>query len=136
MKAIDMIKLATKGIKPSEIKKINEKGIDTEQIIQLSDAGYSVNDIDDLINMIEDNPDDNPTDTADPGNDPGTPDKAPEDNKDKEHQSDDKNVTNDETEQLKKQLAAAQNMLASKDLSGAKVDSPEDKFKEALRNLI
>lgn len=136
MKAIDMIKLATKGFKPSEIKKINEKGIDTEQIIQLSDAGYSVNDIDDLISMIGDIPDDNPTDTADPGNDPGTPDKTPEDNKDKEHQSDDKNVTNDETEQLKKQLAAAQNMLASKDLSGANVESPEDKFKEALRNLI
>lgn len=136
MKAIDMIKLATKGIKPSEIKKINEKGIDTEQIIQLSDAGYSVNDIDDLINMIGDIPDDNPAGTADPGNDPGTPDKTPEDNKDKEHQSDDKNVTNDETEKLKQQLAAAQNMLASKDLSGTKVESPEDKFKEALRNLI
>ena len=89
MKAIDMIKLATKGFKPSEIKKINEKGIDTEQIIQLSDAGYSVNDVDDLINMIGDIPDDNPTDTADPGNDPGIPDKTPEDNKDKEHQSDD-----------------------------------------------
>lgn len=136
MKAIDMIKLATKGIKPSEIKKINEKGIDTEQIIQLSDAGYSVNDIDDLINMIGDISDDNPTGTADLGNDPGTPDKTPEDNKDKEHQSDDTNVTNDETEKLKQQLAAAQNMLASKDLSGTKVESPEDKFKEALRNLI
>lgn len=136
MKAIDMIKLATKGFKPSEIKRINEKGIDTEQIIQLSDAGYSVNDVDDLINMIGDIPDDNPTGTADPGNDPGTPDKTPEDNKDKEHQNDDTNVTNDETEKLKQQLAAAQNMLASKDLSGTKIESPEDKFKEALRNLI
>ena len=137
MKAIDIIKLATKGIKPSEIKRINEKGIDTDQIIKLSDAGYSVNDIDDLINMIENTPDEIPADVPDPANEPQKPDNTVVDKKDeKQTDNNDKKETNKEIAELKKQLATAQNQLASKDLSGGKTESPEDTFKEALRNLI
>lgn len=136
MKAIDIIKLATKGIKPSEIKRINEKGIDTEQIIKLSDAGYSVNDIDDLIDMIE-NTGTDAADSPDPANEQQTPDNTAVDKKDETHtDNNDKQEPNKEVEELKKQLATAQSRLASKDLSGGKIESPEDVFKEALRNLI
>lgn len=136
MKAIDIIKLATKGIKPSNIKRINEKGIDTDQIIKLSDAGYSVNDIDDLIDMIE-NTGTDATDSPDPANEQQNPDNTTVDKKDEVHtDNSDKKETSKEVDELKKQLATVQNQLASKDLSGGKVESPEDNFKEALRNLI
>ena len=131
MKALDILKLATKGVKPSEIKKINEKGIDTESVIALVDNGYSAADLDDLVNMIDQA--NNEADQTDHGTDEQTPDNTVQDKRDTETAGVNKDK---ETEQLKQQLAAAQNLLANKDLSGTKVESPEDKFRKALQELI
>lgn len=133
MKAFDILKLATKGVKPSEIKKINEKGIDTESVIALVDNGYSAADLDDLVQMIDQA---NEADQTDHGTDDQIPDNTDQDKRDNETTGTNKDKENNETEQLKQQLAAAQNLLASKDLSGSKVESPEDKFRKALQELI
>ena len=134
MKALDILKLATKGVKPSEIKKINEKGIDTESVIALVDNGYSAADLDDLVQMIDQA--NNEADQTDHGTDDQIPDNTDQDKRDDETTNVNKDKENKETEQLKQQLAAAQNLLASKDLSGTKVESPEDKFRKALQELI
>lgn len=134
MKAFDILKLATKGIKPSEIKKINEKGIDTESVIALVDNGYSAADLDDLVEMIDQA--NNEADQTDHGTDDQIPDNTDQDKRDDEKTGVNKDKENTETEQLKQQLAAAQNLLANKDLSGSKVESPEDKFRKALQELI
>lgn len=133
MKAFDILKLATKGIKPSEIKKIEEKGIDTESVITLVNNGYSAADLDDLVQMIDQA---NEADQSDHGTDEQTPDNTDQDKRDNEKAGVNKDKENTETEQLKQQLAAAQNLLASKDLSGSKVESSEDKFRKALQELI
>ena len=131
MKALDILKLATKGVKPSEIKKINEKGIDTESVIALVDNGYSAADLDDLVEMIDQA--NNEADHTDHGTDEQMPDNTVQDKRDTETAGVNKDK---ETEQLKQQLATAQNLLANKDLSGTKVESPEDKFRKALQELI
>lgn len=131
MKALDILKLATKGVKPSEIKKINEKGIDTESVIALVDNGYSAADLDDLVQMIDQA--NNEADQTDHGTDDQTPDNTDQDKRDDETAGANKDK---ETEQLKQQLAVAQNLLASKDLSGTKVESSEEKFRKALQELI
>ena len=53
MKIADMIKLGVKGFKPSDIKTINESGIDTESIINLAENGYSVTDVSELISLAQ-----------------------------------------------------------------------------------
>lgn len=134
MKAFDILKLATKGVKPSEIKKINEKGIDTESVIALVDNGYSAADLDDLVQMIDQA--NNEADQTDHGTNDQIPDNTDQDKRDDEKAGVNKDKENTETEQLKQQLVAAQNLLANKDLSGTKVESPEDKFRKALQELI
>ena len=56
MKLTDSIKLAVKGYKPADIKRLDESGLDTDTILALSGAGYTVNDVDELINIASKGP--------------------------------------------------------------------------------
>ena len=49
MKFAEMIKLGIKGFKPSDIKQINEAGINTDDVIKLAENGYSMTDVSELI---------------------------------------------------------------------------------------
>lgn len=137
MKLTDSIKLAVKGYKPADIKRLDESGLDTETILQLSGAGYSVTDVDELINIASDgrkaegsNNNDTSNDEPD-ANDVSNKEEKPDDvDYKKMFEESQKMLT--ESQELVKKL---QDMNASKNLGSASVKSPRELVDEALKNL-
>ena len=137
MKLTDSIKLAVKGYKPADIKRLDESGLDTETILQLSGAGYSVTDVDELINIASDgrkaegsNNDVSNTDEPDKNDTSNKEEKTDDVDYKKMFEESQKMLT--ESQELVKKL---QDMNASKDLGSASVKSPRELVDEALKNL-
>ena len=137
MKLTDSIKLAVKGYKPADIKRLDESGLDTETILQLSGAGYSVTDVDELINIASDgrkaegsNNDVSNTDEPDNNDTSNKDEKSDDVDYKKMFEESQKMLT--ESQELVKKL---QDMNASKNLGGASVKSPRELVDEALKNL-
>ena len=119
---LNALKLAMKGFKPADIRRITDAGIDSDTIITLSDQGYTVKDVDELIKLASEEPG-----TTAGGN--GQENKEPE--KPAETTPEQDNVDyKEENEKLKKALADAQETVkkiqdknASQNLGS---DQPED----------
>ena len=135
MKLTDSIKLAVKGYKPADIKRLDESGLDTDTILALSGAGYSVNDVDELINIASkgpehEEPQKDPHEKM-PDNSDGQ-DGAEPDNVDYKQKLADTMKLLEESQQTIKKL---QEQNASKSLTNPEQKSPKEIVDDALRNL-
>ena len=136
MKIADMIKLGVKGFKPSDIKTINESGIDTESIINLAENGYSVTDVSELITLAQAS-----AETLQPGNvgqaDPQVPADHPgtEGAKQDDDYKEKFKAQEVELENLKKQLEAAQNRNSQLNLGGSEPKDNRTTVQEIFKNI-
>ena len=120
MKLTDSIKLAVKGYKPADIKRLDESGLDTDTILALSGAGYTVNDVDELINIASKGPEQQEPQKEDP------------DNVDYKQKLADTMKLLEESQQTIKRL---QEQNASKSLQTPEQKTPKQMVDDALRNL-
>ena len=127
MKLTDSIKLAVKGFKPADIKRLDESGLDTDTILALSGAGYTVNDVDELINIASKGPEGKLPDN--PDGQSGTEDP---DNVDYKQKLADTMKLLEESQQTIKKL---QEQNASKSLQNPEQKTPKQMVDDALRNL-
>ena len=131
---LNTLKLAMKGFKPADIRRINEAGIDHESIIAMSEQGYTVKDVDELIKLASEEPG-----TTAGGN--GQDNKEPEKPAETKPEPDTVNYK-EELEKLKKELAESQETLkriqdqnASKDLGGGEPEDPNKAVQAAFMGL-
>ena len=131
---LNTLKLAMKGFKPADIRRINEAGIDHESIIAMSEQGYTVKDVDELIKLASEEPG-----TTAGGN--GQENKEPEKPAETKPEPDVVNYK-EENEKLKKELAESQETLkriqdqnASKDLGGGQTEDPNKAVQNAFMGL-
>ena len=134
MKLTDMIKMGIKGFKPSDIKQINESGISTEEVIKLAESGYSVSEVNELISLVDKEPE------VQPGNEEQNNASEPvqgtaQEPKVQEPSEDIVQEKDSEIENLKKQLQAAQLQNTQRNLGPADPQSNEDKVKEIFKQL-
>lgn len=136
MKLTDTIKLATKGYKPADIKRLGESGLDTDTILQLSGAGYSVNDVDELIKIASDEPGQGAA--ANSTEDKNEPESSSGNADEKTDDVDYKKMFEESQQMLKESqnlVSKLQEMNASKNLSGDKIKTPKELVDDAIRNL-
>lgn len=136
MKLTDSIKLAVKGYKPADIKRLDESGLDTDTILALSGAGYTVNDVDELINIASKGPE-----QQEPQKEPGEkmPDNStgqdgadnPDDVDYKQKLADTMKLLEESQQTIKK----LQEQNASKSLQTPEQKTPKQMVDDALRNL-
>ena len=136
MNIAEMIKLGVKGFKPSDIRSINESGVDTKDIISLAESGYKVADVNELIAFARENAEpkaEPPIVQPEPtGAQPQGPADAPvpgDKNADYDKQLADQSA---EIENLKKQLAAAQVKNSQQNLGSAEPVNP----RQAVQNIF
>ena len=136
MKLTDSIKLAVKGFKPADIKRLDESGLDTDTILALSGAGYTVNDVDELINNASKGPEQQEPPKEPEGKLPDTPDGQSgandPDNVDYKAKLDETLKLLEESQQTIKRLQEAN---ASKSLTNPEQKTPKQMVDDALRNL-
>ena len=130
MNLTEMVKLGAHGFKPSQIKEIEKAAIKSNEVIDLVKAGYTAEDVDELIKSANEeaeasNPDNK--EQPKPEGDSGKPDEANEDKEKKELES--------KLKEAEDKLKKLQDENASKDLGNPNEKKAEDEFKEALRNL-
>ena len=135
MKLTDSIKLAVKGYKPADIKRLDESGLDTDAILALSGAGYTVNDVDELINIASKGPE-----QQEPTKEPG--ENLPDNSTGQigeESDSVDYKAKLDETlrllEESQQTIKRLQEANASKSLTNPEQKTPKQMVDDALRNL-
>ena len=135
MKLTDSIKLAVKGYKPADIKRLDESGLDTDTILALSGAGYTVNDVDELINIASKGPE-----QQEPTKEPG--ENLPDNSTGQigeESDSVDYKAKLDETlrllEESQQTIKRLQEANASKSLTNPEQKTPKQMVDDALRNL-
>ena len=131
---LNTLKLAMKGFKPADIRRINESGIDHESIIAMSEQGYTVKDVDELIKLASEEP----GTTA--GGD-GQENKEPEKPAETKPEPDTVNYK-EEIEKLKKDLAESQDTIkriqeknAATDLGGGQTEDPNKAVQAAFMGL-
>lgn len=134
MTIAEMIKLGIKGFKPSDIRKINESGIATSEIIDLAENGYSSADVSELIQLAGE------AEQVQPGNIEQTEPSGPAESSGYEGEKQDEykakyEAQTAELEHLKKQLEAAQNQNASRNLGTADQTSTAEKLHEIFKNI-
>ena len=136
MKLTDSIKLAVKGYKPADIKRLDESGLDTDTILALSGAGYTVNDVDELINIASKGPEQQEPPKEPEGKLPDNPDGQSgaddPDNVDYKQKFADTMKLLEESQQTIKKL---QEQNASKSLTNPEQKTPKQMVDDALRNL-
>lgn len=139
MNIADMIRLGVKGFKPSDIRSINDSGIETKDIISLAESGYKAADVNELIAFAKENAEtkaeqpivqpetsgDNPQGPAD-HTEPGAG------NVDYDKQLADQNA---EIANLKKQLAAAQRANSQQNLGSNEPVNPRSAVQEAFKQI-
>lgn len=135
MKFTEMIKLGIKGFKPSDIKQINEAGIQTEDIIKLAENGYSMTDVNELITLA------GTQETVQPGNSEEnnqagllevsqeTKVNAGEDIAELLKQKD------QQLEEMKKTLEKIQNQNSQKQLAEVQQKDPQEELKNIFRSI-
>ena len=135
MNLAEMIKLGVKGFKPADIRKINESGIPTDQIIDLAKNGYSTADVNELIALAGEG------EKVQPGNEekqePSGPVVTSQGNEG-ELQDDYKEkyeAQAAELEKLKKSLKEVQDQFASQNLGPADPEEPRKQVQEIFKNI-
>ena len=134
MNLAEMIKLGVKGFKPADIRKINESGIPTDQIIDLAKNGYSTADVNELISLAGE------SEEVQPGNnekhEPSGPVVPQENEGDKQDDYKEKYETQAaELEKLKKSLKEVQDQFASQNLGPADPEDPRKQVQEIFKNI-
>lgn len=132
MKLSEMIKLGLNGLKPSDIKEINEAGISTDDAISLTKNGYSIADMKELITLA------GTEEQVQPGNEVIPEQQGPAEPTENEGAkgNDDKlKAQESEIEKLKNALKQMQEQNTTRDLGTAPVQSPDDKVKEIFKGI-
>lgn len=135
MKLADMIKLGMNGFKPADIKQLNNSGMTTDEIINLTKSGYSVADAVELIAMAGND------EEVQPGNDgkedPQGPAELPgnEGDQSKNDYIEKINAQEQELEKLKKTLETVQQQNSVRNLGGADPKDPREEVKEIFRQI-
>lgn len=135
MKLADMIKLGVKGFKPSDIKTINESGIDTDAIISLAENGYSAGDVSELITLAQTN-----AESLQPGNDGQADPQEPADHSGDEGAKQDDyiekiNAQEKELTRMRQMLEAAQAQNSQRNLGGNEPKNNRKAVQEIFRNI-
>ena len=139
MNIAEMIKLGVKGFKPSDIRSINDSGIDTKDIISLAESGYKAADVNELIAFAKENaepkaeqPAVQPENTGDKTQGPEYHQDAGADETDYNKQLADQSA---EIDNLKKQLAAAQRVNSQQNLGGAEPVNPRTQVQNIFKEI-
>lgn len=132
----DLLKLGLRGFTPAEIKTFRDSGISTDEVIRLSENGYSAADINELITLG------GTGEQVQPGNEEHTDPSGPADlsgNEGDPEESSYKKRLDDqekEIEEQKKLLQKLQEKNSSRDLSGSGPHmTARDQVQEAFKNL-
>ena len=131
MKLSEMIKLGLNGLKPADIKEINEAGISTDDAISLTKNGYSIADMKELITLA------GTEEQVQPGNEVITIQQGPaEPTEDKgDNGNDDKlKAQESEIEKLKTALKQMQEQNTTRNL-GTVQEDPDEKLKEIFKGI-
>lgn len=131
---LNTLKLAMKGFKPSEIQRINTAGVDTETVIALSDQGYSVKDVDELIKLASEEQETTAGADGQENNEPVKP---------AESKPEEDNVNyKEELEKTRLELSQAQDLIkqiqyknAAQDLGAGTQTDPNESVKAAFMGL-
>lgn len=132
MKLSEMIKLGLNGLKPSDIKEINEAGISTDDAISLTKNGYSIADMKELITLA------GTEEQVQPGNEVTTIQQGPAEPTEDKGDNGNDDILKDresEIEKLKTTLKEMQEQNTTRDLGTVPVQSPDDKVKEIFRGI-
>lgn len=132
MKLSEMIKLGLNGLKPADIKEINEAGISTDDAISLTKSGYSIADMKELITLA------GTEEEVQPGNEVTTEQHGPAvptENEGDDGNDDKLKARESEIEKLKTALKQMQEQNTTRDLGTAPVQSPDDKVKEIFKGI-
>ena len=131
MKLSEMIKLGLNGLKPADIKEINEAGISTDDVIILTKNGYSIADMKELITLA------GTEEEVQPGNEVPTIQQGPAEPKENEGAkgNDDKlKAQESEIEKLKTALRQMQEQNTTRNL-GTVQEDPDQKLKEIFKGI-
>ena len=132
----DYIKLGAHGFKPAEIRQFKEAGVSMDEVIRLSENGYSAADINELITLSGEG------EQVQPGHEGEEKPHGPADasghegEEDKPDYKKEAEASQKEAEELKKKLADLQAKNSVRDLSGgATVKTAREQVQEAFRTL-
>lgn len=135
MKLSEMLKLGFKGFKPSDIKTINESGINTDEVIKLAESGYSIADVNELISLAGNDESVQPGNEA-PADQQGPVDHAGSEGEESENNYNEKlSAQSQEIESLKAQLKAVQLQNSTRNLGGAEPKDPRKEVQEIFRQI-
>ena len=136
MNIAEMIKLGVKGFKPSDIRSINDSGIDTKDIISLAESGYKAADVNELIAFAKESAE---TKAEQPVVQPVSQELEPHGPADTPAQGEDKTDYDKqladqsaEIAKLKQQLAAAQKANSQQNLGSTEPVNP----RQAVQNIF
>lgn len=139
MNLADMIKLGVKGFKPSDIRSINDSGIETKDIISLAESGYKAADVNELIAFAKENAE---TKGGAAGVQPEQPEDKPQGPADHWESGAgnaeyDKKLAeqNAEIKNLKKQLQAAQVKNSQQNLGSAEPVNPRQEVQNIFKQI-
>lgn len=139
MNIAEMIKLGVKGFKPSDIRSINDSGIETKDIISLAESGYKAADVNELIAFAKENA---KTKAEQPAVQPGSQEEKPHGPADTPAQGEqktdyDKQLAEQSAEiaKLKQQLAAAQKANSQQNLGSAEPADPRKEVQNIFKNI-
>lgn len=139
MNIAEMIKLGVKGFKPSDIRSINDSGIETKDIISLAESGYKAADVNELIAFAKENAETKaelsavqPEKSEDNPQGPADHQTAGDNNADYDIQLANQSA---EIEQLKKQLAAAQRANSQQNLGSAEPVNPRQEVQNIFKQI-
>ena len=139
MNIADMIRLGVKGFKPSDIRSINDSGIETKDIISLAESGYKAADVNELIAFAKENAE---TKAEQPAVQPGSQEEKPQGPADTPAQGEqktdyDKQLADQSAEiaKLKQQLAAAQKANSQQNLGSAEPADPRKEVQNIFKNI-
>lgn len=133
MTITEAIKFGSLGIKPKDIKRFNEAGIDSESVIALAKNGYSVADVDELITLTQESAEIVQPNTKTCEGVPEAPVGTGEETRDnykEEIESKDARIKD-----LEDQVKAIQNMNAYKNLGQPETKTPRQQIQEAFSTL-
>lgn len=139
MNIAEMIKLGMKGFKPSDIRSINDSGIETKDIISLAENGYKAADVNELIAFAKENAEKK---AEPPVVQPGSQEHEPQGPADTPAQGEqktdyDKQLAEQSAEiaKLKQQLAAAQKANSQRNLGSADPADPRKEVQNIFKNI-
>ena len=134
MELTKILKLGTMGFKPSDIKKINASGIDSDSIIALAENGYSAGDVDELITLTQESTDSTAVEIKHDAITPDDASKADSENSSVDYKKE-LETRDKEIEGMKLQISDLQNKLAGKKLADTTQSDTREKVQEIFKNI-